>query len=88
MIIGESYAHDQLNAATHDALHEMFGVTNLKTFNHIALTIEKGQVVDVDGNDVYLPHIERLKIPISFIPGRPQHAVLPGEHAEDVPSPV
>ncbi len=69
MIIGESYAHDQLNAATHDALHEMFGLTNLKTFNHIALTIEKGQVVDVDGNDIYLPHIERLKIPISFIQG-------------------
>ena len=27
------------------------------------------QVVDVDGNDIYLPHIERLKIPISFIQG-------------------
>ena len=69
MIIGESYAHDQLNAATHGALHEMFGLTNLKTFNHIAMTIRKEQVVDVDGNDIYLPEIERLKIPISFIQG-------------------
>src|SRR3954470_18993516 len=41
IIYGESYKHDQLNAATHDALFEMFGVSNTRTFNHILTTILK-----------------------------------------------
>jgi cholesterol oxidase len=81
IIYGESYKHDQLNAATHDALYEMFGVSNIRTFQHILTTIKKGHVVDEQGNDVYMPNVGRLKIPISFIQGADNQLFLPsGTH--------
>jgi cholesterol oxidase len=81
IIYGESYKHDQLNAATHDALHEMFGVSNIRTFNHILTAIKKDHVVDEKGNDVYMPQIGRLKIPITFIQGADNQLFLPaGTH--------
>jgi cholesterol oxidase len=81
IIYGESYKHAQLNAATHDALYEMFGVSNIRTFNHILTAISKGQVVDEQGNDVYMPNVGKLKIPISFIQGADNQLFLPeGTH--------
>jgi cholesterol oxidase len=77
LIYGESYKHEQLNQATHDALHEMFGVANLETFKHILTTIRKGQVVDKDGKDVYLPQVGRLKIPIALVQGADNQLFLP-----------
>lgn len=66
---GEVYDHDQLNDATHEHLHEAFGVSNLKTFEHITLMLRVGHIVDFDGNEAYLPKYENLKLPISFIHG-------------------
>jgi cholesterol oxidase len=81
IIYGESYKHDQLNSATHDALYEMFGVSNIRTFNHILTTVLKGQVVDEQGNDVYMPNVGMLKIPISFVQGVQNQLFLPeGTH--------
>jgi cholesterol oxidase len=77
MIYGEVYKHDQLNDATHRAIHEMFGVANLTTFNHIALMVRKKQIVDKDGNDTYLPHLDRLAIPIAFLHGEQNRLFLP-----------
>lgn len=68
-IYGEVYKHAQLNEATHWALDEMFGVVNLETFQHISTMIRAGHIVDKDGNDVYLPHLDRLAIPLAFIHG-------------------
>ncbi len=76
-IFGPSYDHAQLNDATHNAIHEMFGVANVTAFNHILETIRKGQIVDKDGNDVYLPHIARLKFPITFFHGAKNKLFLP-----------
>ncbi len=81
IIYGESYKHAQLNAATHDAIYEMFGVSNIRTFNHILTTVAKGQVVDEQGNDVYMPNVGKLKIPITFIQGADNQLFLPeGTH--------
>jgi cholesterol oxidase len=77
IIYGESYKHDQLNAATHDALYEMFGVSNNRTFAHILTTIQKGNVVDEKGNDIYMPNVAKLKIPITFIQGADNALFLP-----------
>jgi cholesterol oxidase len=66
LIYGEVYGHTQLNEATHEAIHEMFGIADITTFNHLLTIIRAGQVVDKDGNDVYLPNIQRLKIPLTF----------------------
>src|SRR5262249_9396050 len=81
LIFVDSYKHDNLTASTHDALYEMFGVANLRTFKHILLTIEKNHVVDEKGKDVYLPNVARLKLPIVFIQGVENQLFLPpGTH--------
>jgi cholesterol oxidase len=77
LIYGTVYAHDQLNDATHQAIHEMFGIGNITAFNHILAMIRAGKVVDKDGNDVYLPHIDKLKIPITFLQGSKNQLFLP-----------
>jgi cholesterol oxidase len=72
------YEHDQLNEATHDAgLSEMFGVANMRTFEHLALMVLKGKVVRFDGEDAYLPHLDRMAIPITFIQGAENNCYLP-----------
>jgi cholesterol oxidase len=63
------YRHEQLNQATHDALHEMFGVANVRTFQHLARMVREGQLVAADGEDRYMPHLERMAIPIAFVHG-------------------
>jgi cholesterol oxidase len=79
LIYGVVYDHDNLNEATHDAIHEMFGVGNITAFNHVLLMIRKGQIVDKDANDVYLPNIARLNIPITFLQGALNQLFLPDE---------
>jgi cholesterol oxidase len=77
LIYGEVYGHTQLNEATHEAIHEMFGITDIATFNHLLTMIRAGKVVDKDGQDVYLPHIDRLKIPLTFFQAMNNHLFLP-----------
>ncbi len=71
------YEHDQLNATTHDALHEMFGVANIGAFKHLALMAREGHLVDQNGNDVYMPHLDKMNIPIRFIHGEENVCFLP-----------
>ena len=74
---GDVYDHDRLNEATHSAIHEMFGTANAATLAHVSLMIRRGRVVDRHGEDVYLPHLDRLSIPITFIHGRHNHLYVP-----------
>jgi cholesterol oxidase len=71
------YKHQQLNEATHRALHEMFGIGNMKAFEHMATMVRKGQVVSFNGDDDYVPHLDRLAIPITFIHGAENACFLP-----------
>lgn len=71
------YEHDQLNEATHEALHEMFGIANTASFEHLAELVRTGHLVGADGGDIYMPHLERLAIPISFIHGAENNCFLP-----------
>jgi cholesterol oxidase len=77
MVYGDVYGHDELNQATHDAIHEMFGIADITTFEHLLTMIRAGKVVDAGGNDVYLPNIERLKIPLTFFQAMNNHLFLP-----------
>ena len=77
LIYGEVYGHAQLNEATHEAIHEMFGIADITTFEHLLTMIRHGQVVDANGNDVYLPNIQRLKIPLTFLQAANNHLFLP-----------
>lgn len=71
------YEHDQLNRATHDTLHETFGVANIRALEHLTLLCREGSLVDIDGEDVYMPHLDRLAIPITFISGAENECFLP-----------
>jgi cholesterol oxidase len=71
------YRHEQLNQLTHDNLHELFGVANIRSFEHIALLARTGHLVDFSGAEVYLPHLDRLAIPIAFLHGAENQCFLP-----------
>ena len=71
------YKHDQLNTPTHDALHEMFGIANIHALEHLAVMVRAGGLRSVDGQDIYLPHLERLAIPITFVHGAENSCFLP-----------
>ena len=66
---GEVYDHDQLNDATHEHLHEVFGVANMTTFRQITVALREGHIVNADGADIYLPATDNLRLPISFVHG-------------------
>lgn len=74
---GELYRIQQLDQRTFDHLHELFGVSNVATFEHLATMVRKRRVVSDDGEDVYLPHLERLAIPIRFVHGEKNMTYLP-----------
>jgi cholesterol oxidase len=71
------YEHDQLNRQTHATLHETFGIANTAAFEHLALLVREGHLVDARGNEAYMPHLERLAIPIHFIHGSENTCFLP-----------
>jgi cholesterol oxidase len=75
------YRHEQLNQATHDALHELYGVANVRTFQHLARMVREGHLVAADGEDRYLPHLDRMAIPIAFVHGE-RNAVFKPESTE------
>jgi cholesterol oxidase len=74
---GHLFEHARLNAATHDALHEMFGVAGMRVFEHLGRLVRAGHVVAADGADAYLPHVHRLAIPIAFVHGAENGCFLP-----------
>jgi len=72
------YEHDQLNTATHDNLHELFGVASMSNFEHVGELTRKGQLVTAEGDEAfYLEHPERLAIPITYIHGAENETWLP-----------
>jgi cholesterol oxidase len=71
------YDHAQLNELTHETLYETFGVANMTCFQHLARLTNKGSLVDANGADAYMPHLDRLAIPITFIHGADNECFLP-----------
>lgn len=76
LLYGDVFAHDRLNQATHDSLGEMFGVANMTAMRHIARLVRAGHLVDAAGGDTYMPHLQRLAIPITFVHGERNHLFL------------
>lgn len=71
------YEHDQLNAPTHDALHEMFGLAGIDALEHLAVMVRAGGLRTAKGEDTYLPHLQRLAVPTTFIHGEENGCFLP-----------
>jgi cholesterol oxidase len=74
---GEVYDHDQLNDATHETLHEVFGSANLTTLNHIQRVVNTGHMVTADGQEAYIPNLNRLDLPIAFLHGENNRLFTP-----------
>lgn len=68
-IYGIAFHHPSLNEATHEAIHELFGVTDLTMMNHLANCAAAERVIANDGADIYLPHLDRLQLPFTFLHG-------------------
>ncbi|WP_289355438.1 GMC oxidoreductase [Paenibacillus sp. S-12] len=66
---GLLFEHEQLNDLTHECLFEMFGGANISAFEHLALVFREGKLLRHDGADVYMKHLDRLAVPITFIHG-------------------
>jgi cholesterol oxidase len=81
---GLLYEHAQLNHATHERLYELFGEATVRALEGLALMIRKGHVVDAKGNDTYLPHLDRMAIPIGFIHGAENQCYLPASTEQTV----
>ncbi|MGC0152603.1 alpha/beta fold hydrolase [Chromobacterium vaccinii] len=71
------YRHDTLNETLHDNLHELFGVANMRTMEHLARMCREGRLVAFDGADIYMPHFDRLQLPMLFISGGQNECYLP-----------
>ena len=63
------WRHVNLNTATHEAIHEMMGIANMEMMSHLAKCAKAGKVVDEHGKNTYLPHFDRLSMPITLIQG-------------------
>ena len=69
-LYGQLYEIDQLNALTFDSgLAEMFGEANIDAFKQLARLARATVLVDANGEDSYMPHLDRLAFPICFIHG-------------------
>ena len=77
LLFGESFRHDKLNTATHEAIDDWFGTTSMPALTHLSLMLRAGHVVDKDGRDVYVPRLDRLRLPISFIHGTRNREFVP-----------
>ena len=69
-LYGRLYNLEQLNNATiTSGLAEMFGEANIEAFTQLALFARRKRLLDADGKDVYLPHVDRMALPILFVHG-------------------
>ena len=71
------YQHEQLSEKFHDNLQELFGVGNMATFEHLAEMVRKQHAVSHEGKEIYMPHLDRLKIPMRFLHGEKNHCYEP-----------
>ena len=76
-LYGDVYDHDQLNDETHWAMHEWFGRASITALSHIGRMLLANRVVDKDGNDAYLPHAERMKLPLTWLHGEHNNLFRP-----------
>ena len=76
-IYGNAVHHVNLNPATHAALHELFGPSNLTMLGHLSLVARAEEALTASGKNDYLPHLERLQRPITFASGAHNLVWLP-----------
>ncbi|MGH9448630.1 MAG: choline dehydrogenase, partial [Terriglobia bacterium] len=76
-LYSQAFEHANLNALTHDVLHELFGTASICGFEHLARMVRKGHIVTAHGQNAYLRRLDRLAIPIAFLHGSRNQCFLP-----------
>ena len=71
------YERARLDDTTHAALYQVFGEPSAGLLESATTMVRKGFIVDASGEDVYLPHLDRMAIPIRFIHGAENKCLLP-----------
>ncbi|MBK6641225.1 MAG: hypothetical protein IPG39_08265 [Bacteroidetes bacterium] len=69
-MFGPLFEHDKLNDATHTAQVEMFQIANVTTYEQLAVMVRANQLLTADGQDIYMPNLENLRLPTTFIHGQ------------------
>jgi cholesterol oxidase len=68
-IYGVAVHRPNVNELTHVTMHELFGPTDLTMMDHLSRMAREERLVTARGEDLYLPHLERLRLPITFMSG-------------------
>jgi len=76
-VFGPSFAHGQLNEATHNALGRVFGEISTQPFLQLAEILRNGKAVDARGDNTYMNKPENIDIPIDFMAGGLNRIFLP-----------
>ena len=76
-IYGVAVHHPNMNDLTHTTMHELFGPTDMTMMAHLSRMADAERVVSVGGADDYFPHVERLRLPITFLSGSHNLVWLP-----------
>jgi cholesterol oxidase len=64
---GPTHHHSQLSRVTHEQMADFVDVGSLRLLNHLNTVVRHGHVVDHEGAEIYLPHVKRLAVPITFV---------------------
>ena len=76
-IYGPIMKPDHINRETRDALDWIFGYGNVTSFGQIRQFIRRQRLVDVQGADAYLPHVDRLYAHLVLLQGGDNELFLP-----------
>lgn len=71
------YRHEQLNDLLHNNLHELFAEANITSLKHLSEIVRSKKLVSATGGNIYMPHVDRLNLPIMFISGEKNECYLP-----------
>ncbi len=84
VLYGPQFSHTGLAPATHGALAELYGAPDPTLLDHLGLMAARGRLVSATGEDVYLPHLDRLGLPLTFVHGEEDVVFLPEGSATTV----
>jgi len=74
---GLTHTHSQLDDNTHRAFPTLFGFGEVRPINQLAMMTKRNWAVDINGDDVYCTHPNRLALPILFLQGERNYIFLP-----------
>jgi cholesterol oxidase len=74
---GLLYEHSQLDELLHTNLQELFGVHDVELFDHLATIVRAGHVVSASDEDIYMPNLDGMNLPLAFIHGSENRVYTP-----------